>query len=389
MKTHIIIPSIALFVFAATAHAAVTNLEAQSSFRKYKEIDSLSITVPTVVDITIENSFIERLNFGVFNNETETFEPYYFKETSEKPTYIIETIPKVSNSSRMVDGNMGTYSDFILSENRQGTAQINIRSDEPITSSSLSVLLDNHVALPTYIEIRAIVNGQDRIIVAKKKMHQQTIFFPKITSDSWAVVLTYGQPLRINELRFSLEDVSTEQSRILRFLAQPDSSYRIYLNPDRIVKLSVGESANLSSAKDVMALPESPSMENPNFVIADIDQDGMPDINDNCVSIANSDQIDENQNGRGDVCDDFDLDGVINSKDNCIGNPNRRQKDEDGDGIGDACDDEESRITEKYAWLPWVGMGGAGGVLLILFVFTARSTFNSSKKEKVSQEKSN
>ena len=85
---------------------------------------------------------------------------------------------------------------------------------------------------------------------------------------------------------------------------------------------------------------------------------------DNCISTINPDQIDVNRNGRGDACDDFDQDGLINTRDNCPNIPNRNQIDTDGDKIGDVCDNEESRTTEKYPWLPWVGIGFAGLVLV-------------------------
>ena len=48
---------------------------------------------------------------------------------------------------------------------------------------------------------------------------------------------------------------------------------------------------------------------------------------------------------------------VVNSQDNCVNEPNRNQRDTDSDGIGDVCDQEESRITEKYPWIPWLGIG--------------------------------
>jgi len=105
-----------------------------------------------------------------------------------------------------------------------------------------------------------------------------------------------------------------------------------------------------------------------------VDSDGVPDIRDNCVSVSNSDQQDINNNGRGDACDDFDQDGIINSKDNCPDNPNRDQRDTDSDGVGDVCDKEESRITERYPWIPWVGIGFAAVVLIVLLVLTARAT---------------
>jgi hypothetical protein len=107
--------------------------------------------------------------------------------------------------------------------------------------------------------------------------------------------------------------------------------------------------------------------------MADSDSDGIPDLRDNCVQLANPDQVDIDGNGRGDACDDFDKDGLMNSVDNCPAITNANQADVDSDKIGDACDDEESRVTEKYKWLPWAGIGFAGVVLIVLFALTARS----------------
>jgi len=122
------------------------------------------------------------------------------------------------------------------------------------------------------------------------------------------------------------------------------------------------------------------------YVIADIDEDGIPDIYDNCVSTKNSNQEDIDNNGRGDDCEDFDKDGLMNIDDNCINNPNRNQQDIDGDGIGDVCDFEESRFTEKYKWIPWVGISFAGIILIILFALVIKSKpfkdINNKDKEK-------
>ena len=79
------------------------------------------------------------------------------------------------------------------------------------------------------------------------------------------------------------------------------------------------------------------------------------------------------------MCDDFDKDEIINIKDNCPDNPNRDQKNTDGDSAGDACDKEESRITERHAWIPWAGIGFAALVLVILLVLTTRSTHTANQ----------
>ncbi|XP_078571569.1 uncharacterized protein LOC144859153 [Branchiostoma floridae x Branchiostoma japonicum] len=62
-------------------------------------------------------------------------------------------------------------------------------------------------------------------------------------------------------------------------------------------------------------------------------------IMDNCPGEHNPDQLDKDNDGKGDVCDDdIDGDGVLNDQDNCPMNPNPDQIDSDGDGIGSLCD---------------------------------------------------
>lgn len=73
--------------------------------------------------------------------------------------------------------------------------------------------------------------------------------------------------------------------------------------------------------------------------IADYDNDSISDNADNCKLISNSDQLDSDKDGAGDLCDD-DLDGdsIANNADNCPDDYNHDQYDRDKDGKGDACD---------------------------------------------------
>jgi len=344
-----------------------------SAYRQYKDVSGLSISVPTVVEIPFKDEFIERFDFAVFDKTTNSFEPHLFKQevlVNQIPI-VIDANTTSGSAQNMIDNNLRTWAEFALPENAQGRVQIVLTSSEPITSSTLTILLDNYVALPNSLEIRAETADGSRIVVADKKLSQETIRFPQTIADRWTLTLTYGQPLRITELRL-LQENATE-IRTLRFLAQPTHTYRIYFDPDRQVSPPVGEAGNLAIDKDVLPITVSLSQVNPSYTIADTDNDGIPDIRDNCVTLANRDQKDLSNNGRGDVCDDFDQDGLINNQDNCPNQPNRNQIDTDGDGLGDACDREESRITERYTWLPWVGIGFAALVLIILFALTTKS----------------
>ncbi len=74
----------------------------------------------------------------------------------------------------------------------------------------------------------------------------------------------------------------------------------------------------------------------------DQDNDGINDLEDNCPAISNSNQLDCNTNGIGDVCENFfdnDCDGLENSIDNCPSIFNPFQHDHNNNSIGDACEE--------------------------------------------------
>ncbi|MDX1608240.1 MAG: thrombospondin type 3 repeat-containing protein [Candidatus Spechtbacterales bacterium] len=378
---------IAIFVAVvtvATMSTAYANSDIISAFKEYKDIPEQSIIVPTVIEVPFDNEFIERRLFAVLNNKTNKYEPSYFRTSSRENEISVDIEADGVSSfaaSRMIDDSLQTYTNFELPEDQEmaGRTIITLTGERPIVSSSLSLLLDDHVALPNTIKITA--GSDDTIVVATKRLISQRINFPRTTASTWKVTLTYSQPLRISEFRLNQENVGRETTSGLRFLAQPETSYRIYFNTDRYVSIPTGERPDLVTDEGVLRIDSVPSQDNPEYIEPDVDGDGVPDRLDNCVNTANADQVDINNNNRGDACDDFDRDGIINSRDNCPDQPNRGQQDIDGDGIGDICDGEESRITEKYPWLPWLGLGIAAAVLLALFIVVAKSTITGQKEQ--------
>ncbi|MCC7344239.1 MAG: thrombospondin type 3 repeat-containing protein [Deltaproteobacteria bacterium] len=89
----------------------------------------------------------------------------------------------------------------------------------------------------------------------------------------------------------------------------------------------------------------------------DGDDDGIPDLGDNCPDRGNPEQVDSDEDGIGDACDDDfavtpgddDGDGLLNEEDNCENVANPLQGDADQDGLGDACDaDMAVNIPDRF-----------------------------------------
>jgi len=79
---------------------------------------------------------------------------------------------------------------------------------------------------------------------------------------------------------------------------------------------------------------------------ADRDRDGVPDAEDGCPEVADTDQGDLDQDGLGDACDaDDDNDGRVDALDNCPRVANPGQVDANGDGVGNACDADTPATT--------------------------------------------
>lgn len=344
------------------------DLEKLSAFQNQKTIDDLDLIVPTVVEVPFATNEKTGYDLAVLENESQTFQPWILvSETEDQENQNVSTENKA-----LVDGNTLTYAEYEVPAESKGTVDIILTTEEAVRSSSITFWLDQHVALPTHLSIEVQDGNNKKEILSRTPMKSTTVSFPETEATQWIIHLEYSQLLRISEIELTQENNQNKATQAIRFLAQPDTSYTIYFNADRPVNITTGESGNLTKDEGVKTQPSINSEKNETYQKEDTDEDGIPDETDNCVSVANADQTDQDANDRGDPCDDYDRDGVINHEDNCDNEPNARQNDEDGDGVGDSCDEEESRVTERYPWLPWTGMGLAVAIIGFLFYKTAK-----------------
>lgn len=371
-----------------TGVATSTNDALIKVYKDYMKVPSQNILVPTVLELPIDANKIHSDYFGVYNENDKKFISSLLLNNYDLEQNDVQAINTATNENLndlFNDRADNTMEDFYLSylskDGDKNTASIAVRYTKAIKSNSLSFSFDSYVSLPTKITLKAEVNGNEVIVLNSVKPNSSEIHFPSTVSDKWILELEYSQPLRISKIH--LDDASNVYTKkYLRFLALPGKTYKVYINPEFIPKTYVNyeEAPNLSSSIGIKRTVMLPILENPLFVFSDTDGDGVPNVIDNCINVANTDQLDIDQNGRGDVCDDFDRDGVINSIDNCRDVPNYDQRDTDGDKIGDACDPDESRFTEKYPWIVWAGIAFAAVVFLSL-LFIAGNKIRKQKME--------
>ncbi|MFH0837866.1 MAG: thrombospondin type 3 repeat-containing protein [Patescibacteria group bacterium] len=379
IKYHIVFVLTFIYLFAIPALASGQN-DSLSVFQSMYNVEIPDLAKPTVIQTTLPSA--QHYSDVVQENETGKFIGLFQKTVFESQTpftlSILQASPLIGNWAAIVDQDYNTSAEFDLDRDK-GQAFLELKTSQPLTTSIFYLSVDKNVALPHRIQIKALVNGNWKTVLAQARMTSPSMTFPETNASQWRIDLEHGQPLRVSEMRFGGMD---EQLKALgaeiRWLAQPNNTYTLYADAKASPSILTEEAGQLTGKEiEVKTGILGAKENNPLFKEPDADSDGIPDLLDNCVAIENADQKDVDDNGRGDACEDFDGDLKMNNLDNCPDHPNRNQKDTDEDGIGDVCDDEESRLTEANPWLPWAGMGVAAmliGIMIYQMIHRRKSS---------------
>jgi uncharacterized protein (TIGR03382 family) len=176
-----------------------------------------------------------------------------------------------------------------------------------------------------------------------------------ITIPSVRVTLDTGNAIKA---QLATGPVSISLGLDLTILAGADEANRVFLNtPDPIVPGSSVSHFDPSTSPNTLMEPAINADLTTNVDLAlplfrdlgwypDVDRDLVADNEDNCIAVANRDQIDTDDDLVGDACDDDDdADGVADVTDNCRLVANTGQENTDADATGNACDDDDDNDT--------------------------------------------
>lgn len=348
--------------YAATSQSSVftDDVGEYSSYRTMSPIEVPPLDVATFVSFTVR--YVEASFGAVFDVTTQKSVPIDLLALDTVPQ------PRIGFTGITPSGELKMLSDrravgevsFPLPSSKIGQTTIELQYDNLYTADTLQITFGQNSPRPNSVSVSVQQNGGTEIVLTNVTLRPDgSLSFPSTTSQRWEIALNYTQPMRITEMELTGSGYNAVYD--VRFSAIPGRSYVWLTNPSKEFYPIVDRTLSVSGTPLVVPLgaPRPSTL----YREIDSDADGVTDEEDNCY-LSNPDQEDLNDNEVGDACDDFDGDRVLNARDNCPEDANRSQRDEDVDGIGDACDDAESRFTEQFPWIPWVGIGLAIVVLI-------------------------
>ncbi len=361
-------------IISAYKSRAMLNLEGRAALTNVVEVALPAGT--TQSDIYLVNVSDGEQQPVVFKRNTTEIKTPFTVSQNRKPL------------QELFDKNPATGASFpVETQMFNQTTTLEVTLSAPTVLSGVQLPLDQYSKAPVNVSVSGVVDpagttagtesaAEDKAIILNQVPYNSLIRFPSQIVSRLFITFSHNQPLRFTEVGLVQSDSSlVSQQEIIRFLAQPGYNYMLYLDKDPLqtIQQPMLEVGNLLSRTDVLKYDPLQITENPRYRPADKDEDGVLDADDNCPSIFNPNQSDENLNLIGDHCEDFDSDGILNATDNCPEHANAAQADTDGDKIGDRCDREESRLTEQNPWLPWAAMGVTGVIIAGLFYSVLKS----------------
>jgi hypothetical protein len=205
-----------------------------SRFKMYRDIvQPVQGSIPKVIEVpSIHQTYVSgSLVVDTTNNtRVPVNTSLRWKKVSTENSVVSEEFPAITDKDQST---FTTYEYTPLSHE----VRIKVTSrNGPITSSRMSLILDSYVTAPDTIELYTTDNFSRRSVVAKRSLSSLDFYFPKTQSTNWEIVLSYTQPLRIKEIVLHDDNARTEEtveSVRLQFLAQPNTTYRIYEDDGR------------------------------------------------------------------------------------------------------------------------------------------------------------
>lgn len=359
-----------VLIFPTLSLANTTEIDT-SRYEKITHIKVEGIITPKVITFVTEEDIPENkhiiLNeFGeVISTRTESQykpEPKNFTTKSITASSSFQSIPRY-----LTDNEVKTTFKFDPEDPKKS---ITLYFTAPITSNSIQFFrAAESVKFAEKITIKADLGDGNFKNIRTNVTPEHVLSFPEIQNVHGFEILfdAPNQLIALEEIN-PLSPKKYQKQTLISFFAEEGKTYELFSHPHFGQKNHRPKNPQpISVDKNTPKFPLSESQKNPEFN-PDFDQDGINDKKDLCPETADPKNLDQDQNGKGDICEDPDNDNIISQKDNCPFAYNPDQTDQDQDNIGDKCDNQNQQVTENMPYIFWV-LFGIGALFLGVLVF--------------------
>jgi len=270
--------------------------------------------IPVGGDIT-ELNFVAKAA-GTYRIYDDTDKPSYFRITRQSASYV-----NLSGDIDLTDA-PGIPEDYSIVFSIEEGKTWNV---SPTDASY-------NVELPTGFEYNISIEGADGYVISNAttlEVNESTTTYD-LTIEKVEIYTVTGSIIGLGDKIGDLDLSFTTNAPEALYVPQPmidmdAGTYTVNLEPNINYTISGGVDGYYipdnqleitgETTRDIVFEAE------PGGPFGDIDEDGILNGEDNCISTPNPDQADSDSNGIGDVCEDDDGDGVINYEDDCPNSP--------------------------------------------------------------------
>jgi hypothetical protein len=167
--------------------------------------------------------------------------------------YTVSAPTGIGSPANLIDRDQRTGVRFDVMGDAVVKTDLSVDFSSSTLVSGFVLNLGQNVTFPLWVEVRGVgSDGEEKILLTTGSLSSERINFLATEVMGLRVRFEHIQPLYLTEL-IIIEDRPEQTVRHgLRWLALPQRTYDIYLNPDHSVRIPTGEAGDLRGDLGVM-----------------------------------------------------------------------------------------------------------------------------------------
>jgi hypothetical protein len=333
-----------LVTFGSSISSFASEANPLSAYKQKSEITTENLDILNRYFVSTDKN----LNRGYAIADGNTIIPSSIATTYENiqnPVEIKTITPVNGKIQDIMDGRTDNKVEF---EPVDGKSEFILSYQKPISTKLFKYNYSENVLKSQSLEITLIDGEQNKSVYDKVFNVNGYAAFPETLGSNYKITFYHSKRLQLSEVGFDYPQGEVKFNSRIEWLGEPGKKYTLFYEPEESTLSLYDNRLSKATDKPIEAKLEE-SKSNDLFTEQDTDNDGVPDVRDNCKDQPNPEQVDVDKNNIADICEDRDLDSVVDFNDKCIVSA----KPED---VGvDGC--KKTILPDNTRWLIPVGFG--------------------------------